>query len=114
MAMACCIADVAPIGMTAFKADGDSLQNEQWVSIEGKVSTRDFHGRQQPYVEIHKNQISRTNFRLCLPIKQNYTKKTRLYASFLLRMITFYTNVLKSILLTKFRDTSCMLIIISI
>ena len=54
MAMACCIADVAPIGMTAFKTDGDSLQNEQWVSIEGKVSTRDFHGRQQPYVEITK------------------------------------------------------------
>ena len=54
MAMACCIADVAPIGMTAYKTDGDSLQNEQWVSIEGKVSTRDFHGRKQPYVEITK------------------------------------------------------------
>lgn len=54
MAMSCCIADVAPIGMTAHKADGDSLANEQWVSIEGKVSTRDFHGRQQPYVEITK------------------------------------------------------------
>ena len=52
MAMSCCIADVAPIGMTAYKTDGDSLANEQWVSIEGKVSTRDFHGRQQPYVEI--------------------------------------------------------------
>ena len=54
MAMACCIADVAPIGMTAYKTDGDSLQNEQWVSIEGKISTRDFHGRKQPYVEITK------------------------------------------------------------
>ena len=40
--------------MTAYKPDGDSLANEQWVSIEGKVSTRDFHGRQQPYVEITK------------------------------------------------------------
>ena len=70
MAMACCIADVAPIGMTAFKADGDSLQNEQWVSIEGKVSTRDFHGRQQPYVEITKTN-RQNHFRLCISIKQN-------------------------------------------
>ena len=54
MAMSCCIADVAPIGMTAYKPDGDSLANEQWVSIEGKVSTRDFHGRAQPYVEVTK------------------------------------------------------------
>ena len=54
MAMSCCIADVAPIGMTAYKTDGDSLANEQWVSIEGKVSTRDFHGRAQPYVEVTK------------------------------------------------------------
>ena len=54
MAMSCCIADVAPIGMTAYKTDGDSLANEQWVSIEGKVSTRDFHGRAQPYIEVTK------------------------------------------------------------
>lgn len=54
MAMSCCIADVAPIGMTAHTPEGDSLQNEQWVSIEGKLTTRDFHGRPQPYIEIQK------------------------------------------------------------
>lgn len=54
MAMTCCIADIAPVGMTVHKENGNSFQNDQWISIEGKVSTRDFHGRQQPYIEIQK------------------------------------------------------------
>ena len=56
MAMACCIADVSPIGLTMHKNDGDSYSNKQWVTIEGTVSTRDFHGRKQPYIEINKTK----------------------------------------------------------
>ncbi len=56
MAMACCIADVSPIGLTMHKNDGDSYSNKQWVTVEGTVSTRDFHGRKQPYIEINKTK----------------------------------------------------------
>lgn len=56
MAMACCIADIAPIGLTMHKNDGDSFSNQKWVTVEGTVSTRDFHGRKQPYIEINKTK----------------------------------------------------------
>ncbi|MDD7290456.1 MAG: TIGR03943 family protein [Veillonella caviae] len=54
MAMSCCIADVAPIGMTMHKDNGDTISNDEWITIEGSVSTRNFHGRQQPYIEVQK------------------------------------------------------------
>lgn len=56
MSMACCIADVSPIGLTMHKADGDSYNNKKWITVEGTVSTRDFHGRKQPYIEINKTK----------------------------------------------------------
>ena len=38
------------------KNDGDSFSNQKWVTVEGTVSTRDFHGRKQPYIEINKTK----------------------------------------------------------
>lgn len=54
MAMSCCIADVAPIGMTMHKDDGDTIANDEWITVEGHMSMRDFHGRSQPYIEVQK------------------------------------------------------------
>ncbi len=58
-----------------------AYQIEQWVSIEGKVSTRDFHGRKQPYVEITKIKSAEPILGLCIPLK-NYKKKRGLTPRF--------------------------------
>ena len=54
--MACFFEYFAQIGLTMNKNDGDSFSNQKWVTVEGTVSTRDFHGRKQPYIEINKTK----------------------------------------------------------
>ena len=54
MVMACCIADMAPMGLTMHYKTGDELPAGSWYTIEGTVKTRQFYGRTQPYIEVSK------------------------------------------------------------
>lgn len=49
--MICCVADMAPFGIVCHY-DGNRIEQNQWYTVKGIIGKRNFHGLQQPYVDI--------------------------------------------------------------
>lgn len=52
MAMTCCIADLAPVGLAIFYQDAQSLPTDGWYTITGTVVPVDYHGMPQAGVKV--------------------------------------------------------------
>lgn len=50
--MSCCTADLSIAGLLCYSEDGDSLQSDDWISIEGTVEEGEYDGNSLPRIRV--------------------------------------------------------------